>query len=89
MVELFAVPNPDPRSLAVLVEGGPDTVELKLYSAAMVCVARESLELKQGWNAVPGALGLSRLSSGFYYVEAKALSGSKAGTKLCKVVVLR
>jgi hypothetical protein len=88
-VELFAVPNPDPRRFAVFVEGGPAAVDLRLYSCAMVCLARQSVVLRAGWNGVPEALGLGSLSRGLYFVQAKPASGKEGRAVLCKFVILR
>lgn len=71
-----ALPNPDPAWIAVKLKGPADSVELKVYSKALVCVAVVRLPAQNaGWCRLP----LPALpASGFYSYRVKAYRGGAA-----------
>ena len=88
------LPNPDPKWLAILMDGPADAVKLRVFSKAMtlVRVGEIQAQLSLGWNHVPLAPDLlAGLPSGLYFLST---SPSRAGVTgfagpTAKLVLLR
>jgi len=75
-------PNPNPLGLAVKLEGGADSVALRIYSKALVRLAdaRVMGPFSAGWARLPLPPGWSRgLANGVYYVTARPQRGDSQG----------
>jgi hypothetical protein len=91
---VVAVPNPNPRVLAVHLQGAADGLDLKIFSTAYTLLARHELRspLTQGWNQVPlGHPVLDGLPNGLYYVQAQPSRQGVPGIggPICKLVLMR
>lgn len=93
----LAAPVPQPQSgplfnFAILIEGGTaDTVTLKVYTRAYVCVASAQATGSFGPGWTPASFDLPGLVSGTYFTRVQAGVGGnleKAG-KAGRLVVLR
>lgn len=91
---MVPLPNPDPKWLAILMDGPADAVKLRVFSKAMtlVRVGEIQAQLSLGWNHVPLAPDLlAGLPSGLYFLST---SPSRAGVTgfagpTAKLVLLR
>jgi len=88
IIQSLPVPNPNPDRLAILAQGGPGELELKLYTSAMVCVGQAVVTVGPGWNQVRG-LDLSSRANGLYYVHLKAAGDKKSAVRVGKLCILR
>jgi hypothetical protein len=92
IVAVVAVPNPNPRSLAVELGGPADGVSLKLYTTAMQEIRHLSAPGGQGAGWIDVALPVDwtrGLANGTYYVAAEAMEGSRQSPpKIGKFVLI-
>ena len=93
ILDLQAVPNPNPGSVALQLSGPADEVQVDVYSVAETKVAsRVSGACNAGWSRVPLPLGWAEsLPSGVYYLRAVARQGSRRSAAFhpIKLVLLR
>jgi hypothetical protein len=77
------VPNPDPSSLAVLLEGDVDRVELRVYGVSMACLGRaDSGPQRQGWAWVPlPAAFAAAAAPGCYFYRVLSYRSGQACAK--------
>jgi hypothetical protein len=91
VVKVVPVPNPQPGgqlSLYVEVQGSADSLEVRLFSVAMVQVADLKAAGGRGWVAV--RMPLPSLAPGVYYGLVIARQGTQvADSPVFKVVFLR
>jgi hypothetical protein len=75
-------PNPNPVGLALKLEGDVDSVDLRIYSKALVRVAGARLQgpFDAGWVRVPLPLGWKNgLANGIYYASVRPQRGAAQG----------
>jgi hypothetical protein len=75
-------PNPNPQGLALKLAGNADSVEIKIYSKALVRVAGGRAEgpFSAGWVRVPLPMGWNNgLPNGVYYAVARPQRGAYLG----------
>jgi hypothetical protein len=87
------VPNPNPKALAIDLAGPADSIEIRLYSRAMVLMRQEKLSgsWQAGWNDVPlPSSWLNGLANGHYYFYVRASDAGREGKpKIGSLVLLR
>jgi hypothetical protein len=93
LISAMAVPNPNPDVIAFNLAGNAQALDLGIYSAGMICVAKLRLQGSwlPGWNhaSIPSSSSLA-LANGHYYFLARAEQGGSQGTpKSGSFVVLR
>jgi polygalacturonase len=87
--EAHGLPNPNPRVIALHLQGDVDKVLLRAYSAAWVQVwGGQSGPLPQGWSRVP--LDSQAWAPGLYYLSLSPQRGTQQGKALViRLFVLR
>lgn len=91
---MVAVPNPNPRYLAIHSEGAADAVELRIYSKVLTLArtSQRAQALSLGWNHLDLEAGLLEgLPNGLYFVVVKPSRGQRPGiaAPIAKLYVLR
>ncbi len=94
ILEAWAVPNPDPRALAVDLDGQADSIGCRVYTQAMVCAASTEMpgHWRPGWNRVPLPAGfMAGLADGLYelVVTSDGTGGERACPRPLAVMILR
>jgi hypothetical protein len=76
---LQAVPNPNPGTLAIRLDGAADRVTVRIYSVAETCVAVvQTGPLPSGWSTLALPLTWSASApNGLYFAQAVAEQGSR------------
>jgi hypothetical protein len=84
------VPNPNPKSLALLLDGSADGVEVRVWTEAFVLVAEGwSGPVDAGWNRVPFPAGFpGSVPPGLYYVTVQATRGASVSPPIAPARVL-
>jgi beta-glucanase (GH16 family) len=73
---VFPVPNPNPNSLAVELNGPADAVNVRVFTKALVLALEFSRPgLAAGWQRISVPGGWQNLPSGLYYVQVQAIRG--------------
>ena len=77
------LPDPNPRALLALLEGDVDSVQARVYTRAMVCVAEATIGAgRQGWVSVPLPEGfLQTAPNGIYFYRIVGIRGSSSDSK--------
>jgi len=85
----LGVPNPGAQTVRLLLDGPADSVELGLYSTALVKVGQASLSgpLGPGWVSI--SLPWAGLPPGLYYARASALGQGRRSLPSAPVRLLR
>jgi hypothetical protein len=93
VLQLAAVPNPNPSSVAVQLGGPADGISLKLYTTAMVLIRALNAPGSPagGWVRVALPADWTHgLANGTYYLEVEALQGARRSpVKVTRVVLIR
>jgi hypothetical protein len=79
ILESHPYPNPNPGSISVLLNGPAESLELKVYTAAMVAVgSRQRGASLGGWVQIPLPDGIKNsASAGLYYYVVSGRNGGK------------
>jgi O-glycosyl hydrolase len=86
------VPNPNPASLALDLEGPADGVVLGVFTEALVQVRQVEIpvRLNAGWSNVPLGSALKNLPLGLYFARVQATrAGAKSPAVIIKVLITR
>ena len=86
------VPNPNPDSLELDLEGPADRVLLGVFTEALVQVRQAAIPVRMnaGWNHVPLGTALKNLPLGLYFVRAQAArAGAASPAAIVKVLITR
>jgi hypothetical protein len=91
IVSISPIPNPNPRVLAVQMEGPADSISATVFTKAeVVSLEFEQGQVQAGWNQVALPAAWQSLPNGLYYVRLQAIrGGQRSPLLLVKVVVLR
>ena len=89
--EAAAVPNPNPRRIAIKLSAAAESVSVEFFSKAMVLSARaESGPRPQGWSEIELPQGAAQLGSGLYYARLIARNGGdRSAPRICKLLILK
>lgn len=89
IVRLAPYPNPDPLSLRVDIEGRAESLELQVYTKAMVL----SLDLRypggSGWVELPLPEAWRALPAGLYFARVRARSAEREAHAATRLLRLR
>jgi len=90
ILNMQAMPNPNPHSIAINLAGSADSVELAVYTPSMVKVSATTTgPMEPGWNRIPVA-SLLQGERGLLFLVAVARRGDVEGGKaLVRVLVMR
>jgi O-glycosyl hydrolase len=86
------VPNPNPVSLALNLEGPADGVLLGVFTEALVQVRQAKIPVRMdaGWNTVPLGSALKNLPLGLYFVRVQATrAGASSPARIVKVLITK
>jgi hypothetical protein len=92
LLEIEAVPNPNPTSFALNLDRTAAQVHFRIYSVARNLVMESyGGSVSSGWSQTSLPDGVSNLPNGLYYVSC-SVRGTDADwcvPKVCKMVILK
>lgn len=88
---VWGVPNPNPDSFAVDLDGRADGMDFKVFTKGLVLAEGfQAGPLPQGWSKVPLPPTLQRLPNGLYYLLVQAHRGPTASPAVfAKLMILQ
>ena len=92
MSGVVGAPNPNPRVVAIQLQGDVDDVVIRCYSKGMACLWQSrSGPREMGWTSVElDSNLLAGMGSGLYYITATPLRDETRGATMAgKILILR